>query len=160
VNVNGWWVTGIVDGEGCFRAYPRKYLTTGGNSSRGVNLCFSVTLRADDLPTLLKLRDYFGCGKIYSHHGSNAYARAFRLEMNTRKCWERLIEHFEQYPLQSKKMRDYLIWKDIVSIAVKSQWSIYRSEMVELCKQLQGVKAFDRGTGIITDPNIVRLETA
>jgi hypothetical protein len=94
------------------------------------------------LNTLLKARSYFGCGRIYSHHGSHAYSKAFRLELSTAREWKKIISHFEKYPLQSKKQRDFLIWRDIAEIAFLSDWDVYRSDMVRLSNKLKRVKKF------------------
>ena len=64
-----WWITGFVDGEGCFSISIFKNATTRA----GVQIFpeFVVTQGAKSLLTLKNLQDFFGCGKIYENKRSD-----------------------------------------------------------------------------------------
>jgi hypothetical protein len=131
--IDGWWVTGLVDGEGCFYAdlsFRTKKTKTGREvSCVELDAQFSVVLRADDGDTLIKLQQYFGCGKVnWKASCVNAPSsikagmkdpkpqRRFMIR-NVEVLSEVVIPHFEKYPLQSKKARDFETWKSIIEFS-------------------------------------------
>jgi len=130
--LNGWWVTGLVDGEGCFYAglQHRNKKTSSGNTVACVELDIrlQVALRADDTAVLDRLPSYFGCGIVTNKKFSINAPSVVRLGLKgkpvrnfqIRKPQDLLdyvVPHFDKYPLQSKKSRDYAIWKDLLNYA-------------------------------------------
>ena len=115
-NPNGlaWWLTGFTDGEGCFslwKAWNR------GQAEKAWRSVFVIGLRADDEPVLQEIRAYWGdIGRIhlwpsYAPASSNAKPTVdYRISSVEDLC-RVVIPHFEQYPLRSKKQRDFAIWK-------------------------------------------------
>ena len=81
-------MTGFVEAEGAF---------TFSRSGRSVALYFAIKLTAKDKPVLTALRSFFGeIGSVYPlNGGASAYLRVCRLEE-----LERVVEHFEAYPLR------------------------------------------------------------
>jgi len=108
----GYWLSGFVDGEGCFHA--RGHIRKSDNAKCLV-VYFSVKLRADDRPILEAIRGTLGIGHIYeygeklSKHPQADYRVHHREELAGV-----IIPHFDRYPLRSKKGRDYQIWREIV----------------------------------------------
>lgn len=107
------WLSGFTDGEGCFRlkADPR----TVGNH---LQLCaeFCIGLRADDVETLHLIRSYLSCGRIYVDQRyytaqQTAPKSTYRVS-RTRELIERVIPHFDNFPLVAKKKRDFAIWRE------------------------------------------------
>jgi len=163
----GWWVTGLVDGEGCFYAGLsfRSKKTAAGNSVPCVNLQaeLAVALRADDEQVLGKLKSYFGCG-VVGNKTSNANApsrrrqgihpspmRSFKIRAIS-DLVSVVIPHFEKYPLQSKKLRDFEVWRSVVEFAAAELtghkgWLRRFPEKVEtlqeLCVDLKNIRKYD-----------------
>jgi hypothetical protein len=117
-------VTGITDGEGCFQANVSLRFGTGrkGTFTRVDALTkFSLALRADDQVVVNGLKGFFGCGEVYDKEPSPALRH--RGHVNPQKLFmvckldhliEKVVPHFEAYPLQSKKQRDFEAWKSIL----------------------------------------------
>ncbi len=113
--VNGWWITGLVDGEGCFHASIR--MDTRYPTLETLHIGFQIGLVQDDVATLEKVRLYFGTGTISLARDRRPYAQDRMIyRMYRRSEFEKVIEHFEKYPLQSKKQKDYECWKEILRV--------------------------------------------
>ncbi len=105
-------VTGFTDGEGHFG------LSWVNKSSHPTPVArFRITLRSDDY-MIAKIMHFFGCGGISSHHapfGNRKPARHFTVsridDLN-----DIVIPHFETWVLESKKERDFAIWKQAVRL--------------------------------------------
>jgi hypothetical protein len=107
----GHWLSGFVDGEGCFRLAFVEQVNKGRPTPDAV---FSILLRADDLPILQLIQSYFGTCRIYStRYSKNPNANpAFKLTTtNISDTSNAIVPHFERYPLRAKKARDFEIWK-------------------------------------------------
>lgn len=97
-----WFVTGFCEGEGSF--------TFNRNGPRSVNLVFGFKRSGKDAALLRRLRDYFGCGRIYqvrSASGAANYLRIFRIADLLK-----VLAHFDRYPLQGSKARSYALWRE------------------------------------------------
>lgn len=106
------YIVGLTDGEGCFYVETRVPDKTHGSR---VELHFFVKLREDELPLLQKVQEFFGCGGIY-------YQKEYRL--NQSACYRfgitsqndlhtKLIPFFDKHPLQSQKIKNYLLFRQI-----------------------------------------------
>lgn len=56
------YIVGLTDGEGCFYVEIRPPNNT--HESR-VELHFFIKMREDELPLLLEIKKFFGCGGVY-----------------------------------------------------------------------------------------------
>ena len=103
-SLDPWYVTGFVDAAGSF---------TFSRSGRSVVLYFALKLTAQDQSVLEALRSYFGeIGTVYPlHGGASAYLRVCRLEQ-----LERVVAHFEAYPLRGAKQAAFMIWSEMVRL--------------------------------------------
>jgi len=101
-DVFNWYVTGFVDGEGCFSVSftQRDKLTTGIE----VRPSFSVSQNRRSLPVLEHIHTYFGCGAIRFSRSDQTYKYEVRSISDIRK---RIIPHFQKYPLQTYKLQDF-----------------------------------------------------
>jgi hypothetical protein len=107
-----WFVTGFCEGESAF-TFSR---------SRGdvFALYFSICQREDNRQIIEKIQLFFGgIGKIYirkeqlptknsGHTKPNAYFRVCK-----QKELLKIIEHFDKFPLQSKKQDVYTVWREM-----------------------------------------------
>ena len=111
--LNPWYITGFCDGEAAF-----TYSRAGG----AFNLYFSLRQREDNRRIVEKIQEFFGyIGNIYKSKGTvadgknnfnqqtSAYYRVVKVSE-----LKRIVEHFDKYPLQSKKREAYLTWRKMV----------------------------------------------
>jgi hypothetical protein len=96
------YISGYVDGEGCFTVSiaPRAKLRVGW----GVRPSLSVSQNGDRAEVLHAIASYFGCGRIRPDRSDKTVKwETRRLEI----LLERVIPHFERYPLLSGKRYDF-----------------------------------------------------
>jgi len=96
------YISGYVDGEGCFTVSiaPRASLRVGWE----VRPSFSVRQNGDRAEVLHAIESYFGCGAIRPDRSDRT------LKWETRRIedlLDRVIPHFEEYPLLSGKRYDF-----------------------------------------------------
>jgi hypothetical protein len=96
------YVSGYVDGEGCFTVSisPRAKLLVGWE----VRPSLSVSQNGDRAEVLHALQAYFGCGSIRPDRSDRT------LKWETRRLehlLDRVIPHFAYYPLLSGKRLDF-----------------------------------------------------
>ena len=102
------YISGYVDGEGCFTVSisPRATLLVGWE----VRPSFSVSQNGDRAEVLYAIEAYFGCGCIRPDRSDRT------LKWETRRLSSILssvVPHFRDYPLQSGKRRDFELFADI-----------------------------------------------
>ncbi len=102
------WITGFVDGEGCFHVgiNPHKEMTAGFQ----VLPEFTVVQHKRDVQILHALKDYFGCGVVRVNHGDRM---AYRVR-GQKHLLEHIVPFFIKHPLKTKKNVDFLKFRDIV----------------------------------------------
>ncbi len=102
------WITGFVDGEGCFYVgiNPHPDMTTGFQ----VLPEFTVVQHERDAQLLHAIKAYFGCGVVRSNHADRAAYRVRGLE----HLLGRIVPFFEGHPLQSKKRFDFLKFRRVL----------------------------------------------
>lgn len=108
--LNPLYVTGFSDGESCF------HLAIGKNPKYKigyyVNPGFSIALHQRDLELLKKIQDFFGgIGVISKFKKDMVQFRVFSI-----KELETILNHFDQYPLISKKRADFLLFKEALKL--------------------------------------------
>jgi LAGLIDADG endonuclease len=96
------YISGYVDGEGCFTVSiaPRPTLVVGWE----VRPSLSVSQNGDRAEVLRLVESYFGCGSIRPDRSDKT------LKWETRRLGdliERVIPHFDRFPLLSGKRLDY-----------------------------------------------------
>jgi hypothetical protein len=109
------YLSGYVDGEGCFTVSfsPRPTLFVGWE----VRPSLSVSQNGDRSEVLLALQRYFGCGTLRPDRSDRT------LKWETRRLSllvERIIPHFRRYPLQSGKQQDFELFADICERMTRS----------------------------------------
>ena len=104
------WVTGFVDGEGCFHVGVNPH----GDMTAGFQVLpeFTVVQHERDVQLLHALKDFFGCGVVRRNHGDRM---AYRVRSK-----EHLLSHvvpfFLKHPLKSRKRQDFLKFRRILSM--------------------------------------------
>ena len=124
-----WYISGFVDGDGCFTVsiHKSKYLKLGWN----INPLFQVYQHKDNSKILSVIKDEFGCGNI-SKKGGNPLCNVYCID-KVHDLINIVIPYFEKYPLQSNKNNDFLIFKKIV-IGVSKQLHLNPEGFIELVK--------------------------
>lgn len=96
-----WYVTGLVDGEGCF---------TYSRSGPRLTIYFALKTPGPDRGLLAGLRRYFGgAGVIYDLAQSSSYYRVCR-----KRDLDAIVAHFDAYPLRGRKRASFRIWREMV----------------------------------------------
>jgi hypothetical protein len=112
----GHWLAGFLDGEAHF------YVTQRGQS--GSWQCgLVVNLRADDRELLLLIKDQTGVGKIYYKPVTESGFRArpgarpqAQWAVDVKRDVLTLADILDDFPLRSKKARDFAIWREAVGV--------------------------------------------
>lgn len=112
--LDGAYVAGFIDGEGSFSISIGKHATL----KRGLEVRpeFEIELRDDDREILERICVTIGCGRIYdcSYERYGWYPHAKYKVTSTREMEEILFPFLDAHPLQAKKAKSYVLFKDIV----------------------------------------------
>ena len=107
------WITGFVDGEGCFHVSinPHKEMTTGYQ----VLPEFTVVQHARDVKVLHALKSYFNCGVVRSNHGDRM---AYRVR-GINHLIEHIVPFFMEHPLKTIKNVEFKKFRRILLLMEK-----------------------------------------
>ena len=108
LRLNPEWITGFIDGEGCFHIGISKH-----NDLRiGYQILPELTVvqHERDLDLLHELRSTMNCGVVRRNHGDRFCWRV----RNLKNLSEVIVPFFDKYPLKSKKYLDFLKFKKVV----------------------------------------------
>ena len=111
-----WYITGFCEGEATF---------TYSRSGKNLGLYFAIKLNAEDKDLIEQIRDFFGVGQIYkvkprlprAYSGNTSAAVYYRITRISHL--ERVVQHFDEYPLVGNKLAAYQIWKKMFLIKKK-----------------------------------------
>ncbi len=127
----GHWLSGFVDGEGCFQL---AWAGEGpGPNHRSPNAMLSICLRHDDVAILEEIQAYWNVGYVRHRPGRIREnpptiikpACTFRVG-KLKDITEVILPHFERYPLRAKKKRDFIIWKKAVELMIRVHQKPFR----------------------------------
>ena len=142
-SLDPWYVTGFCDGEAAF-TYSRS-------SSSGVAVYFALRQRKDNQGVVLSIKKFFkDVGNIYfgkealptknsGHTKENVYFRTTRIS-----DLKHIIDHFDAYPLQSKKKEAYEAWKDLVLHKQKNYGNVNKEIIENLAGKLSALNQKSR----------------
>jgi hypothetical protein len=108
MKLNAEWVTGFVDGEGCFFVGINEH----SDMKTGVQVLpeFTVVQHERDIQLLYALKEFFGCGVVRSNHGDRM---AFRVR-GREHLLQFVVPFFVKHPLKSKKRVDFEKFRTVV----------------------------------------------
>ena len=119
--LNPEYVAGFIDGEGSFSVSIGKHKTL----KRGFEVRpeFEIELRADDQEILERILTTIGCGKIYdcSYERYGWYPHSKYKVMSIRDMRDILFPFLDNHPLQAKKKKSYIIFREIVLMICNKQ---------------------------------------
>jgi LAGLIDADG endonuclease len=107
--LNPWFVTGLIDGEGCF--FLNIYLAKAYNTGWTIKPSFKLALNIKDIALLEEIKNFFGVGKIYKQRVDSLEYRVQNL-----KDLEILMSHFDKYPLFTQKQSDYELFRKVIHL--------------------------------------------
>ena len=101
MKLDAQWITGFVDGEGCFHVGINKH----SDMSAGYQVLpeFTVVQHERDVQVLHALKAHFDCGVVRTNHGDRL---AYRVR-GQKHLLERIIPFFVEHPLKTKKRVDF-----------------------------------------------------
>ena len=102
-----YWITGFVDGEGCFSF--SIFRNEGMKSGFQIQGEFSVVQHKRGIQVLHALKDHFGCGVVAINHGDRYHYRV----KNNEHLLQIIIPFFEKYPLCTTKKFELSIFKQL-----------------------------------------------
>lgn len=107
----GPYITGFVDGEGCFSISfsLRKKMKLGVE----VRPSFAVSQHQRSKEIILYLQQYFNCGGVRFNKCDQNYKFEVR---STNDLITKVIPHFRKYPLQTSKANDFEIFVKVCSL--------------------------------------------
>ena len=112
--INPWFITGFTDGEGNFSIS----VTKNNKSSIGfkVALFFSIGIHVKDKSLLQKIKNLLSVGTIYKLGEQYIQLKGFSV-----KDLNIIINHFDKFPLKTKKRLEYELWKQVFNIIKKKE---------------------------------------
>jgi len=115
MNIDAQWITGFVDGEGCFfiGVNPHHEMTVGYQ----ILPEFTVVQHKRDIQLLHALKEFFGCGVVRTNHGDRM---AYRVR-SVSHLIEKIIPFFEKHSLKSKKRQDFEKFRDALLLMQKGE---------------------------------------
>ena len=122
------WITGFVDGEGCFHVG----ISTHADMTAGFQVLpeFTVVQHERDVQILYALKDYFGCGVVRVNHGDRMAYRVRKLK----NLSENIVPFFMKHPLKTKKNVDFRKFR---SVLLKMERGVHlTSDGVEEIRQI------------------------
>jgi len=122
--INPWFLTGFTDAEGCFSIKIQQNAKL--KTTWRVRPTFSITLHIKDLLLLKSISNSLGVGNI-SKSGDKALIYA----VDSIKDIPIIINHFDNYPLVTQKLSDYLIFKQCFEI-IKQDKHLTKKGLLEI----------------------------
>ena len=121
-----FYVTGLTDGEGCFSVSfsCRQKLKLKIETKPS----FSLSLNKRDLDLVQKIREYFCCGTVRYSRSDRMYKYESR---SVSDLVTKVIPHFEKYPLQSEKKKDFNLFVGICR-SIRSNQHRNKSQLYHL----------------------------
>jgi LAGLIDADG endonuclease len=97
------WFAGFSDSEGCFSVSVKSL-------GSGFNICFDIAQNHIENKIILDhFSSLFSVGKVYNHSSKGAYY----YRVSGLKSTAKLFPYFDSHSLRSKKLKSYLLWKDL-----------------------------------------------
>ena len=112
--LNPWFVTGFVDGEGCF--YVSVFLNKSNKLGWAVKPGFSIVLHKKDIAVLEKIKKILGVGKI-----SRQCPNKLQFQVQSLKDLGSIIKFFKKYKLHTQKHTDFQFLDEIYILMLNKE---------------------------------------
>jgi len=134
----GDYISGFVDGEGCFYLNFRKETKLnrpGAPSYYRWIAYFAIMLDKSDVQILNSIQDTIGCGKVYTNQKNQVSLNVQNLD----DCYKLLIPFFHLHKLRAKKKIDFELWSEAVTILFRlKKGELKRDTLID--KQLEEIQ--------------------
>ena len=127
------WFSGLVDGEGCFLIHR-----VGSSYHSAV---FVINMRADDRPMLAEIKATLGFGAIYRRPRRMIGHPTYAYQVARVKDTLALVRLFDQFPLRSRKRRDYEVWRTFVLLHASPK-NATDPRLAELFREIKETRHF------------------
>ena len=101
-----WWLVGFTDGDGCFNIYINQ-------KDKKINFTFKLSQKTNNIRILYFIKKFLGVGSIIIDKKNNMVSYIIR---DKKIILEKIIPLFDNYPLKSKKLKNYIIFKESINI--------------------------------------------
>ena len=132
MNLTAQWITGFVDGEGCFHIGISNHPEMSG----GIQILpeFTVVQHKRDVQVLFALKAFFNCGVVRTNHGDGMAFRVRKLQHLS----EIIIPFFMKHKLKTKRRVDFEKFRDVVLMMLKKEHLSQegRAAIMQLAEQM------------------------
>lgn len=112
--LNPNYITGFTDGEGCFfvdiNSDPRY------KTGYRIKAIFQIGVHEKDLALLEQIKWFFGVGHI-----TKLDVEAVQYRVSGLKDLNIIINHFNKYPLFTRKQSDFLLFKEVITLMTEGK---------------------------------------
>lgn len=112
--IDPYWVTGFVEGEGCFACVIIK--SKAYKTGYQVQLKFILTQHSRDIQLMKNLVNYFGCGTLTKDSRKPV---VFLTITNFSDIIQKIIPFFNKYPLEGAKRLDFQDFCKVAELMIK-----------------------------------------
>lgn len=112
-NLNPQWVSGFVAGDGGFSIYVRS--TEDYASGKKVYCRFHIAQHSKDLELMKLFIKFFNCGTV-SERSNITTLRCDYIVQDVNNIVEKILPHFDKYPVLNLKQEDYKCFKECITI--------------------------------------------
>ena len=128
MNLDPQWVTGFVDGEGCFHISVLKQENM--HLKKQVLPEFTLVQHERNIKVLYALKSYFKCGVVRINH-EDRWAYRVRGQSNLSSI---IVPFFEKHELKTTKRLDFAIFRDVIQMMGKGEHlTLQGLETIEKC---------------------------
>lgn len=142
------YITGFIDGEGCFTVRIQRQLDT--NLKYRIRVAFEISQEASSSHVIYAIKNYFNCGYITYYArpkkeldnlkliagttkqfkddkdffllSDKDYFKYVKFETkNTKDIYEQIIPHFKKYHLKTTKLLNFIIFNEIIEKIYKKE---------------------------------------
>lgn len=119
--INPDWISGFVDGEGCFYFYIGKQK----NTTIQLQASLEIAQNTHDILILNKIKEFLGCGRLKPSLPINLEIALINPSIsrliisNPTDIKNKIIPFFDNYSLKTTKLLDYLDWKKLIEMKEK-----------------------------------------
>jgi len=138
-DLDPWFVTGLVEGNGVF---------TYNRNRAQLAVVFAMRAPAGDLELLAAVRKFFGgAGRLYEPESQPGSGRHAYYRITRHDHLLRVVEHLDRHRLRGRKKELYRIWREMVLLRSTYHRSRPPGELDELARALSDASTRDRASG-------------
>lgn len=114
------YISGFVDGEGCFGFQFRKDVKHERHGSPiyySWKAQFMITARKDEQDLFERIKEFFSCGNTYKQLDSEIHYCVSNID----DLKNIISPFFKKHQLQGKKKHDFVLWAEAINILYKNK---------------------------------------